>query len=76
MELRLEPDGDGSATAAVLAAAERVGVTLARADRTKPNAWWRDGLVEAIERYPSWPTPPQRYEAAPSPRSTRGATRA
>jgi hypothetical protein len=76
MELRLEPNGDASATAAACAAAQRVGVTLARGDRTTPNAWWRAGLVEAIERYPSWPSPPQPYEAAPSPRSTRGATRA
>jgi hypothetical protein len=76
MELRLEPDGDGSATAAARAAAERLGVTPARGDRTTPNAWWRDGLVEATERCPSWPPPPLPYEAAPSPRSTRGATRA
>ena len=40
------------------------------------NAWWRAGLAEAIERDPSWPTPARPYEAAPSPRRTRGATRA
>ncbi len=74
MELVLEPDADGRATAAARAAAQSVDLGFARGDRTPPNPWWRAGLVEAIERYPSWPTPPQIYEAAPSPRSTRGAT--
>jgi hypothetical protein len=76
MELVLEPDADGRATVAARAAAQSVGLSFARGDRTPPNPWWRAGLVEAIERDPSWPTPAQPYEAAPSPRKTRGATRA
>ena len=76
MELVLQPEGDWRATTAARAAAQRAGLSFARGEGTPPNPWWRAGLVEAIERDPSWPTPPRLYEAAPSPRSTRGATRA
>ena len=77
MELVLEPDSDGGlAASAVRAAVTRAGQGVVPGHRTPPDRWWRAGLAEAIERDPSWPTPPRPYEAARSPRSTRGATRA
>jgi hypothetical protein len=76
VELVLAPDGDGRATTVARVAAARAGLTFVRGQRTPPNAWWRAGIVDAIERDPSWPTPALPYEVAPSPRSTRGATRA
>ena len=76
MDLVLEPDVDGGIAAAARAAADRAGLSFQPGQLTPPNAWWRAGLAEAIERDPSWPTPARPYEAAPSPRRMRGATRA
>ena len=76
MDLVLEPNADGDIAAVARAAAARAGLSFLRGQRTPPSPWWRAGLTEAIERDPSWPTPARPYEAAPSPRSTRGATRA
>ena len=72
----LAPDVDGGIAAAARAAADRAGLSFQPGQRTPPNAWWRAGLAEAIERDPSWPTPAGPYVAARSPRRTRGATRA
>jgi hypothetical protein len=76
MDLVLEPDADGDVAAAARAAVARAGLSVVPGQRTPPRAWWGAGLAEAIERDPSWPTPARPYEDAPSPRRTRGATRA
>ena len=76
MEFVLEPDSDDGLAAVARTAAASVGLSFVPGHRTPPDSWWRAGLAEAIERDPSWPTPARPYEAAPSPRSTRGATRA
>jgi hypothetical protein len=41
-----------------------------------PSPWWRAGVADAHERAPSDAPRPSVYEAARSPRSTLGATRA
>lgn len=76
MELSLEPDTDGGVAAATRAAVARAGLSFAPGGEAPPNPWWRAGLLDAVARYPTWPTPARPYEAAPSPRSNRGATRA
>ena len=74
VELELVPDGNGAAAEATRRAATRVGVGAvpARFDR---GHWWRDGLAESVGNRPGAPGPAP-YDVAPSPRSTRGATRA
>ncbi len=71
MEIELVPE----ACAAEQAAA---GGALASAalDAETSSLWWRAGLDEALGRAPSGPPRPSAYDAAPPPRSTRGATRA
>jgi hypothetical protein len=49
---------------------------VAELDGETSSAWWRAGVVEALERAPSDGHRPSAYEAARSPRSTLGATRA
>jgi hypothetical protein len=41
----------------------------------RPSAWWLAGLREGVDRGPA-ASRPEPYEAARSPRSTRGAMRA
>ena len=74
MEIELADDQDGRIGKAASAAA--LGTGLLSADR-RPAAspWWRVGVAEALDRAPDGVVP-ARYEAARSPRSTRGATRA
>jgi hypothetical protein len=75
VEIRLENDPDGDATAAARLAAERAGVAAETGGA--PGLWWRAGLADAVERAPEpRAAAAPGYEAAPSPRSTRGATRA
>lgn len=76
MQLELVPPPDDPAGAAVVVRAAAVA-GLRLADRPAPDgAWWRAGLAEAVERSPAVVLRSPVYEAAPSPRSTRGATRA
>jgi hypothetical protein len=49
---------------------------LAALDAEAPSAWWRSGIVDAHDRAPAESPRPSAYEAARSPRSTLGATRA
>jgi hypothetical protein len=74
VEIRLEHDPDGTATVAARLAAERAGVEPAIDGVT--SLWWHAGLADAVERAPELRTAEGRYDAALSPRSTRGATRA
>ncbi len=78
MELELSDDPDGDAGSAVRAAAARAGLELAPAPDTRNRAWWRTGLLEGLARDPGAPAPAAAngYGVTPSPRSTRGATRA
>ena len=77
MELELAPDADRQTVAAARVAAARAGLALAPPRRPDARPWWRAGLEDAISRAPSVASAaPLRYEAARSPRSTRGATRA
>jgi hypothetical protein len=72
------PADDPDAEDVVARAARDAGVPLDRA-ASVPGAWWRAGLVDAVEPLPLRPSASARsgsYDAAPSPRSTRGATRA
>ena len=74
LELVPPPD-DALGTDVVARAAVAVGLSL-EPPRLSDGAWWRAGLAEAVERAPAVARPSPAYEAAPSPRSTRGATRA
>ena len=74
MEIELADDPDGRVAKAASAAASHTGLLSADA-RPAASAWWRAGVAEALERTPDGVVP-ARYEAARSPRSTRGATRA
>ena len=74
MELELSDDPDGRAGSAVRAAAARAGMELAPVPDRRNGAWWRDGLLEGLARDPG--APANGYDVTPSPRSTRGATRA
>jgi hypothetical protein len=58
--------------------AERTAVdsALAGLDVETPSPWWRAGLAEAQEQASTVAPRPSSYEAARSPRSTLGATRA
>lgn len=75
MELRLEPAGDAATVEAARRAAALVGAVPQRlwSDR---GAWWRAGVAEAVEGRSVVPRPGRAYDAARSPRRTRGATRA
>ena len=73
MRLDLPADPDGRVTTAARAAIVRAGLALAPEGGLQASAWWRAGLEDATE---GPPVPTRRYDAARSPRSTRGATRA
>ena len=78
MELELSDDPDGRVCSAVRVAAARAGMELAPVPDRRNGAWWRAGLLEGLARDPGAPTPAAAngYDVTPSPRSTRGATRA
>jgi hypothetical protein len=79
MELDLAPTADPETVAAVRGAVARAGLVLAPVPLPDRNAWWSAGLAEAVSRSETArnaAAAPSRYEAARSPRSTRGATRA
>ncbi|HET9243172.1 MAG TPA: hypothetical protein VFN99_06990 [Gaiella sp.] len=78
MDLELSPGADRQTVAAARAAAESAGLVLGSARRPHASAWWRAGVEDAVcggsaapEAVAALP-----YDAARSPRSTRGATRA
>jgi hypothetical protein len=66
MELEVSPPLPDEQLGALRTALATVAPAAASNDR--PSAWWREGVREAVD----WR--PEAY--APSPRSTRGATRA
>jgi hypothetical protein len=74
MELRLVPSPDP----AVAEAARRAVAVLASADppAVGRGRWWRAGVDDGLAARAVEPARGGRYEVAPSPRSTRGATRA
>lgn len=74
--LELAPEGDDRVTAAVGSAVSHAGVELAPQDLPGRAAWWRAGVAEAVGRDPTAVRPPGHYDVAPSPRNSRGATRA
>lgn len=75
MTLDLIDDPDGRVGRAALAATVATGLALAGDGRAEASVWWRAGVAEAIGRTPDG-VAPARYDAARSPRSTLGATRA
>ena len=75
MDLALADDLDGRAARAARTAVSEAGIELHDGRRAKSSAWWRAGVEEALGRA-SVETGADRYDAARSPRSTRGATRA
>ena len=75
MEIELADDPDGRIAQAATAAAADAGLELSADRRPAPSAWWRAGVAEVLARTPDG-SDPTRYDAARSPRSTRGATRA
>jgi hypothetical protein len=86
VELVLGPEADDAVTAAARAAVARARVELAPRPVAVRSAWWSAGLADAVDRGPSQPSAcepdvahpdvARLYDAARSPRSTLGATRA
>jgi hypothetical protein len=79
MQLELAPTASLEHARAARTAAAHAGVGFAFARTPVGAAWWRAGLEEAHARRPppaATRQAPPAYEAAPSPRNTRGATRA
>lgn len=70
MPIRVRPDVDELALAALERGLAAAGVRLDGDGRAPASAWLRTARREAVEKEPA----PVRY--ARSPRSTRGATRA
>ena len=76
MDIALADDLDGRVARAARTAVSEAGIELDDgARRANSSAWWRAGLEEALDRTPV-ETGAARYDAARSPRNTRGATRA
>ena len=75
MEIELADDPDGRIAQAATAAAADAGLELSADGQPAASAWWRAGVAEALERTPDG-SGSVGYDAARSPRSTRGATRA
>jgi hypothetical protein len=74
VELELVPPAEPAAIEAARRAAAAAGVG-GEPWRTG-SAWWQAGLADAIAGRSAEPVASDRYDVAPSPRSTRGATRA
>ena len=75
MPVAVDEDADGRLPAVVEAAVAQSQLG-SREPCPAGSAWWRAGLAETLARETWSPRRPPAYEAAPSPRSTRGATRA
>ena len=78
MQLELAPTASLDHARAARTAAAHAGVGSPFARTPVEAAWWRAGLEEAhARRLPAATTgSASAYEAAPSPRNTRGTTRA
>ena len=70
MTLEISPPLPDEERKALSRALVRAGVHLDGRPEAYASAWWRTAAQEAVDDVPA----PMRY--APSPRSTRGATRA
>jgi hypothetical protein len=70
MALQVTPPLPDAERQAVGHALERAGIWLDARPAAYASPWWRTAALEAVDNAPV----PARY--APSPRSTRGATRA
>ncbi len=70
MTLAIAPPLPEAERKALSQALERAGVSLDGRPEAYASAWWRTATQEAVDNVPA----AARY--APSPRSTRGATRA
>ena len=76
MDIALADDLDGQVARATRTAVSAAGIELHDgARRANGSAWWRAGVEEALDRTPV-EMGAARYDAARSPRNTRGATRA
>lgn len=76
MELVIGPEPEVGVAEAARRASVQAGIQLLPQATSGRGSWWRDGLADAVERGPVAPDAPTPYDAAPSPRRTRGATRA
>jgi len=76
MELVVEPAPEPGVAEAARLAAARAGVGELTPWVTDHGRWWRAGLDDANECPPGLRRAAADYVAAPSRRSTRGATRA
>jgi len=70
MTLEIAPPLPEAERNALSHALERAGIRLDSRPEAYASAWWRTAAQEGVDNLPV----PTRY--APSPRSTRGATRA
>ena len=75
MAVTVEPNSDPAISAAVRVSVALAGLHGGSDPIPNGSAWWRAGVEEALGRAPV-ETGAARYDAARSPRSTRGATRA
>jgi hypothetical protein len=73
VELELVPTAEQEIVEAARRAAVAAGIGRADDERGR---WWRVGLEDALGARSVTPSRGPAYVAAPSPRSTRGATRA
>ena len=72
----MEPAAEPGVAEAVRLAAARAGIGEANQQALDLGHWWRAGLEDATARPPALRPAGADYVAAPSRRSTRGATRA
>ena len=75
MAFDVQPSVGDSELAAIRAAFERVGLPLDTRPAAYTSNWRRAALEEAFDDEPE-PVRPEPVRYAPSPRRTRGATRA
>ena len=75
MDVTVEPDVEPAIVEAVRASVAHAGFDAGPARPPTGSAWWRAGVEEALSRSPA-EVAAVRYDAARSPRRTRGATRA
>jgi len=73
VELELIPAAEPAVAEATRSALAAAGLDRADDDR---GSWWRAGVDETLDARSATPARGPSYVAAPSPRRTRGATRA
>jgi len=77
MDFTLDPAPDAATSEAVRVSVAAAGVGVRPGSGDARAAWWHAGVADAVDRaVVSFDPRPLRYDAALSPRSTRGATRA